>query len=123
MFGGAPGIKVGEGTPQSQKDVYIEKWDKVYPGVKANHNGKVARMHWPSYPHNLGSYICYKPGQFTTISGWEQTKVGNVYFAGDHCGGQFAGFMIGAAKSGREAAEALAVALKEKASWHKSSGH
>jgi monoamine oxidase len=38
--------------------------------------------------------------------------VGNVYFAGEHCGGDFSGFMNGAALSGREAAEAIVEKVK-----------
>jgi monoamine oxidase len=33
--------------------------------------------------------------------------VGNILFAGEHCGGAYAGFMNGAAQSGREAAEMI----------------
>lgn len=64
-------------------------------------------MDWPTHPHTLGSYVCPTLGQYTSIGGAEQMPVGNVFFAGEHCGGDFAGFMNGAAQSGREAAEAV----------------
>ncbi len=111
LFGGPNGIKVGEGSPESQKDIYLPKWEKIFPGSVANFNGKVARMHWPTYPHNLGSYVCARPGQYTTIIGMEQVPVGNIFFAGEHCGGDFSGYMNGAAQSGRQAAEAIAEKL------------
>jgi monoamine oxidase len=60
----------------------------------------------------LGSYICYTTGQYTGIAGAEVLPVGNVYFAGEHCGGDFSGFMNGAALSGREAAEAIVEKVK-----------
>ncbi len=107
LFGGPSGIAVGKGTPASQKDIYLPKWDKIFKGATEHFNGKVARMHWPSYPYTLGSYICYRTGQYTSIAGAESIPVGNVFFAGEHCGGDFSGFMNGAAKSGREAAEAV----------------
>jgi monoamine oxidase len=107
LFGGESGVNVGKGSVESQKNKYLPKWEQIYKGVTAAHNGKVARMHWSSYPHNLGSYICPTLGQYTTIGGAEQFPVGNLYFAGEHCGGDFAGFMNGAAQSGREAAEAI----------------
>ncbi|MEZ4960962.1 MAG: FAD-dependent oxidoreductase [Saprospiraceae bacterium] len=107
LFGGPSGVEVGKGTPNQQKDIYLPLWDQVFKGASAQFNGKVARMHWPSYPYNLGSYLCYTRGQFTSISGAEQMPVGNILFAGEHCGGEFAGFMNGAAKSGREAAEEI----------------
>jgi monoamine oxidase len=111
LFGGAQGVNVGEGSPESQKDIYLPKWEQIYPGATAQFNGKIARMHWPSYPHALGSYVCPRPGQYTSIIGLEATPVGQIYFAGEHCGGEFSGFMNGAAKSGREAAEAMVEAL------------
>jgi monoamine oxidase len=107
LFGGPSGVKVGEGTPESQKNIYLPKWEQIYKGATEQFNGKVARMHWPSHPFTLCSYVCPTRGQFTSIVGVEQMPVGNVLFAGEHCGGDSAGFMNGAAKSGREAAEAI----------------
>jgi monoamine oxidase len=107
LFGGEKGIKAGEGTPEFQKDKYLPLWDKIYPGAIQQFSGKVARMHWPSYPYSLGSYTCYTKGQFTTIGGAEQMPLGNILFAGEHCGSWFQGFMNGAAQSGREAAEEI----------------
>ncbi len=107
LFGGTSGINVGKGSPESQKDIYLPKWNRIFKGANQHFNGKVARMHWPSYPHALGSYICYRTGQYTSIAGAEAIPVGNLFFAGEHCGGDFSGFMNGAAKSGREAAEAI----------------
>ena len=104
LFGGAGGVKVGEGTPESQRDIFLPKWEQIYKGATEQFSGKVARMHWPSHPFTLCSYICPKVGQFTSIIGAEQAPVGNILFAGEHCGGDSAGFMNGAAKSGREAA-------------------
>jgi monoamine oxidase len=108
LIGGAAGVALGEGTPESQKDIYLPKWEKVFKGATAHYNGKVARMHWTSYPFSLGSYVCYTTGQYTSISGAEALPVGNIFFAGEHCGREFSGFMNGAARSGREAAEAIA---------------
>lgn len=112
LFGGPLGVELGEGTPEHQKEIYLPKWEKIYPGAASQFTGKVARMHWPSYPYALCSYVCPKPGQYTTLVGHEATPVGNIFFAGEHCGGEFSGFMNGAAKSGREAAEAIAVRCK-----------
>jgi monoamine oxidase len=112
LFGGESGVSVGKGSVESQKNKYLPKWEQIYKGVTDAYNGKVARMHWPSYPHSLGSYICPTLGQYTTIGGAEQFAVGNLYFAGEHCGGDFAGFMNGAAQSGREAAVAIVAKIK-----------
>jgi monoamine oxidase len=107
LVGGAAGVALGEGTPEFQKDIYLPRWEKVFKGATEHFNGKIARMHWASYPYTLGSYVSYTTGQYTSISGAEVLPVGNVFFAGEHCGGEFSGFMNGAAKSGREAAEAI----------------
>jgi monoamine oxidase len=107
LFGGQAGLKVGEGSLDSQKDIFLPKWNQIYPGAKDQFNGKVARMHWPSHPFTLCSYVCPTVGQYTSVVGAEQMPVGNLLFAGEHCGGDFSGFMNGAAKSGREAAEEI----------------
>jgi monoamine oxidase len=107
LVGGAAGVKLGEGTPEAQKEIYLPRWEQVFKGATEHYNGKVARMHWTSYPFTLGSYVCYTTGQYTGISGAESLPIGNVFFAGEHCGREFSGFMNGAARSGREAAEAV----------------
>ncbi len=107
LFGGPSGVKVGEGTPESQKNIFLPKWERIYKGSTEQFNGKVARMHWPSHPFTQCSYICPTRGQYTSLVGMEQTPVGNILFAGEHCGGDAAGFMNGAAQSGREAAEEI----------------
>jgi len=65
--------------------------------------------HWPSNPLTLGSYTCYRPGQFTTIAGNEGKPVGNLFFAGEHANSfyEWQGFMEGAALSGVAAANAV----------------
>ena len=64
-------------------------------------------MNWTSYPFNLGCYVCYTVGQWTTLSGAENLPVGNIHFAGEHLVSSSQGFMDGAALTGREAAEAI----------------
>jgi monoamine oxidase len=107
LFGGKLGLDVGKGSAESQKDIYLPKWNQIYKGATEQFNGKVARMHWPSYPFTMGSYICPTVGQKTSFLGVEADPVGNVFFAGEHCGGDFSGFMNGAALSGRVAAEGI----------------
>ncbi len=107
LFGGPSGLALGKGSVGAQKDKYLPLWDKIYKGATENFNGKMARMNWNVYPYALGSYICYRTGQYTSIAGAEAMPIGNVFFAGEHCGGDFSGFMNGAAQSGREAAEKI----------------
>ncbi len=102
--GGEPGLRAGEGSPKSQVERLLPGYDAVFPGAAEAFNGRVFRMHWPSHAYTKGSYACYKPGQWTTVSGHEATPVGNLLFAGEHCSEDFQGFMNGAAESGRLAA-------------------
>ena len=79
--------------------------DRVFPGVGAARAEKGARWHWPTYPFTKGSYACYRPGQWTGIRGAEAMRVGNVFFAGEHCSLDYQGYMNGGAETGRKAAE------------------
>lgn len=105
--GGRAGLRVGEGQPAEQADRLLPGVEAAFPGVLAARNDRVARFHWPTHPHTLGSYACYRPGQWTSIRGAEFPPVGNLYFAGEHCSLDFQGFMNGAAETGRRAAERI----------------
>ena len=109
--GGKAGVEVGLNTPEHQASRLMAGMERVFPGVSATLNSKVARHHWPSAPYSKGSYACYRPGQWTTIAGAEFEPVGNLYFAGEHCSTDFQGFMNGGAETGRRAAQALLAAL------------
>ena len=112
--GGAAGITAGEGTADDQVRRLLPGAERTFPGTAAAFTGKASRFHWPSHPHTLGSYACYRPGQWTTIAGAEIEPVGHLYFAGEHCSYDFQGFMNGAAETGRRAAERVAAAVGEK---------
>ncbi len=102
--GGQKGLEVGEGTPEQQAATFLDRLERVYPGVNAAANGRVARMHWPTHPLTLGSYSAYKVGQFTTIAGAEIERVGNLHFCGEHTSLDAQGYMEGAALTGAMAA-------------------
>ncbi|WP_232293740.1 flavin monoamine oxidase family protein [Stigmatella aurantiaca] len=106
--GGAKGLAVGEGTTDSQVSAFLDGFDQVFPGVKEVANGSAARMHWPSHEFTRGSYSAYKVGQFTTISGAEIERVGNLHFCGEHTSLDAQGFMEGAALTGAMAAAEVA---------------
>jgi monoamine oxidase len=113
FFGGTPGVAVGQGTPESQSATFLASFDTVFPGASAAANGNVSRMHWPSFKWNQGSYACYLVGQWTTISGAEVQRVGNIHFAGEHTAVAQGtnGFMEGGASSGAVAASEVLVDL------------
>ncbi len=109
--GGADGWRVGEGTPEQQVERLLPGVEAVFPGVTDARNGRVGRFHWPTHPFTLGSYACYRPGQWTTLAGAEIEPVGRLFFAGEHCSYDYQGFMNGAAETGRRAAEAVLEAV------------
>ncbi|UOG73193.1 FAD-dependent oxidoreductase [Hymenobacter tibetensis] len=111
-LGGQEGMAVGAGTPQSQVQRYLPVLEAVWPAARGTYNGRAERMHWPTHPYTLGSYACYKPGQFSTIAGAERKPVGNLFFAGEHCSAWYQGYMNGAAETGRMAADEVRAAVR-----------
>ncbi|HAP00940.1 MAG TPA: FAD-dependent oxidoreductase [Bacteroidetes bacterium] len=107
FLGGNLGIDLGSGTAESQKNIYLPKLEQIWNGISSQYNGNVQRMQWPSQPYTLGSYACYRPGQFQTICGAERKEVGNLFFAGEHCSLNFQGYMNGAAETGKRAASKI----------------
>jgi monoamine oxidase len=109
--GGDPGVAVGDGTPEERMADFLTQFDTVFPGAAAASNGKVARFHWPTHPFTKGSYSCYKVGQYTTITGVEIQRHGNIHFAGEHTSLDAQGYMEGAALTGAMAALEVAADL------------
>jgi monoamine oxidase len=109
--GGKLGVGIGVGSPAAQAELFLDDFDKLYPGAKAAANGNVARMHWPTYRWTRGSYAAYLVGQWTGIGGAEIERVGNLHFAGEHCSRAFQGFMEGGAETGAQAAYEVAADL------------
>ena len=91
--------------------------ERAFPGATKERNGKVSRMHWPTFAWTKAAYACYKPGQWTTIAGAEGLPVGNLFFAGEHCSYDFQGYMNGAAQSGADTAKAVMAKVSGSA-WH-----
>ena len=112
FVGGRHGIEIGEGTPKMQADAAARQLEALFPDISAVRTGaREARFHWPSHPWTLGSYACFTPGQWTTIRGAIGERVGNLYFAGEHCAFDNQGFMEGGVETGEwAAAEILGVA-------------
>ena len=75
-------------------------------------NGQVARAYWPGDPFVLGSYSTYGIGQTTSIGGAQFFPVGNLHFAGEHCGHPDLGYMDGAARTGRLAALGVLASIR-----------
>jgi monoamine oxidase len=116
---GLRGETLRASDPQGEAAKFLADLDRVYPGAAAaaaRSQGKlvVHLEHWPSNPLVKGSYTCYRPGQFTTITGLEGLAAGPLHFAGEHADSFYSwqGFMEGACLSGLRAAGEIRVALK-----------
>lgn len=110
--GGKMSDKMIDNTVPEKTKEYITQLEKIFPGAAKNYNGKNAIFFWPKHVYSLGSYACYKIGQWTTIAGAEIEPVGNLLFAGEHCSADFQGYMNGGAETGRRSAEQLMKLIK-----------
>jgi len=78
-----------------------------WPGATKQWNGQASISTPWNDPNLLGSYACWKVGQYTGFSGYEGVRQGNVHFAGEHCSINFQGFMDGGAEEGVRAANEI----------------
>jgi monoamine oxidase len=100
FLGGQAGVDVGDGDAEAYYTGLLADLDRIFPGTSAAYRADSARrMHWPSYEFTLGSYTCYKPGQW---SFWkhEGEREGNLHFCGEHTSVDFQGWMEGGAETG-----------------------
>jgi monoamine oxidase len=113
--GGQRGAGLNPNNVNHEAKLWLLDLDLILPGAfdaakRTTPNRFLAHLqHWPSDPFIHGSYTCNAPGYFTTISGFESTPVGNLYFAGEHTDSfyEWQGFMKGAANSGIRAANEI----------------
>ena len=100
FLGGEAGVKVGEGDEQEYYESLLPDLELMFPGVSEQYVADSARrMHWPSYEFTLGSYTCYKPGQWAFYE-HEGEREGNLHFCGEHTSVDFQGWMEGGAETG-----------------------
>ncbi|MDQ3056791.1 MAG: NAD(P)/FAD-dependent oxidoreductase [Pseudomonadota bacterium] len=110
--GGRHGVELGQDSAKAQADAATAAIDKVFPGVAAARAGaREVRFHWPSHPWTLGSYACFRPGDWTGLRGAMGESVDGLHFAGEHCALDTQGFMEGGCESGETAASAVLARL------------
>ncbi len=86
----------------------LQQLERVFPGISAHYIGRTALSYPTGDPYLLGSYACWRVGQYTHFGGYEGVRQGPVHFAGEHCSVEFQGFMEGAAREGARAAREIA---------------
>jgi monoamine oxidase len=115
--GGSIGASYTPDTPYSTSDESeqvreyahrsLQQLERVLPGVSAHYTGKAALSYPTGDPHALGSYSCWRVGQYTLFAGYEGVRQGPIHFAGEHCSVQAQGYMEGGASEGIRAAHEI----------------
>ncbi|MFZ1024702.1 MAG: NAD(P)/FAD-dependent oxidoreductase [Limnoraphis robusta] len=99
--GGSQGIAIGAGTVQDQAQQFNTNLEAVFSGINGVAiRNQAERGFWTGSPFSLGSYLCYRPGEFTRFYGVEGERFGNLFFAGEHTSLEYQGFMEGGCETG-----------------------
>jgi len=92
----------GSVIPYAQE--FLAALEGPWPGITPHWNGRATVTTPWRDPNLLGSYSCWKVGQYTLFSGYEGVRQGKCHFAGEHCSTNFQGYMEGGADEGARAA-------------------
>jgi monoamine oxidase len=106
----------GRGVSERLTSV-LDELDRIYPGMRASHDGRTALYQWGSAQLSLGSYVSPHPGQYTTLWGCAKTPEleHRLYFTGEHTSDDGAGFINGAVHSGEQVAAQVLAAQRHAA--------
>jgi monoamine oxidase len=85
----------------------LQQLEHIFPGISVHYTGRAALSYPTGDPFLLGSYSCWRVGQYTYFGGYEGVRQGPVHFAGEHCSVEYQGFMEGAAREGQRAAQEI----------------
>ncbi len=108
-----PGGETGRALSPPQNDPnlparLLDSLSQIFPRVASHRlNREILWSSWLQDPASLGAYAYYSPGQWIQFFGWEGRRVGNLFFAGEHCSRQFQGYMEGAAETAEQVALAI----------------
>ncbi len=92
---------------RSYASTLLSQLEVPWPGITPFWNGKATLTTPWRDPNLLGSYSCWKVGQYTSFSGYERARQGKCHFGGEHCSINFQGFMEGGAEEGQRAASEI----------------
>jgi monoamine oxidase len=112
LRGGKQGILLGQGNPNTHAQSLTQDLEQLFPGIQRVSRGTALRAVWAAEPYALGSYSCYLPGQWTKFGGVEAERVGNIWFAGEHCSLGSQGYMNGACETAEQAAQEILAEMK-----------
>ncbi|NET43660.1 flavin monoamine oxidase family protein [Okeania sp. SIO2B3] len=106
FVGGTEGVAIGTGSPEIHAQKLNSQLEQVFPGISnISMPDRTIRSYWPGEVYVRGSYLCYKPGEWTKFYGVERERVGNIFFAGEHTSIlENQGYMEGGCQTGEIAA-------------------
>lgn len=111
LRGGQEGLRLGGSTAESHAAQLVSDLEPIFPGIGGVDRGHALRAFWAAEPTALGSYSCYRPGQWTAFGGAERERVGNLWFAGEHCSMGSQGYMNGACETAEAVSRSLLAEL------------
>lgn len=103
------GGEAGQHASDRQWEKALADLSQLYPQIADEADGNRIFFNWGKNPWALGSYSCPRPGHYTTLVGaaGEPELGGRLFFAGEHCSVDWAGYMNGAIQSGNQVVEAI----------------
>ena len=107
LRGGRQGVLLAQNNPDNHAQALTHDLEQIFPGISQVSRGRALQAVWVAEPYALGSYSCYLPGQWTQFGGAEAERVGNLWFAGEHCSLGSQGYMNGACETGEAAARSI----------------
>ncbi len=107
--GGKEGLLMGTQTPEFHVKKLISQLNKIFPKINEVwlSENRAVLVNWYKEPYHRGAYSNYKVGQITQFYGVEQERVGNIFFAGEHCSQRAQGYMEGGCETGETAASQI----------------
>ncbi len=95
-------------TPQQWQQA-LHDLNPLFGDLTDEQDGARAFFNWAHHPWAKGSYTCPRPGQYTALMGvTRQSELsGRLFFAGEHCSLNSAGYMNGAVESGNTTARQI----------------
>jgi monoamine oxidase len=107
LRGGQAGVQLGSGSPQAHAQALVNDLEFLFPQITQVERGPALRATWFTEPYALGAYSCYLPGQWSRFGGAEIERVGNLWFAGEHCSIGSQGYMNGACETAEQVARGI----------------
>jgi monoamine oxidase len=105
--GGEVGAGFSGGGVKDHATTLLRQIEPLFPGLAAKWNGRATIDYWTGNRWALGSYSCWKVGQYTRLAGGAGSREGSCHFAGEHTSLEYQGYLNGAVETGERAAQEI----------------